>query len=26
VSNNPMLQYASPATIKNTYAAIEVKF
>jgi hypothetical protein len=26
LSNNPMLQYASPATIKNTYAAIEVKF
>ena len=26
LSKNPMLQYAFPATVKNTYAAIEVKF
>lgn len=26
LSQNPMLQYASPATVKNTYASIEVKF
>ena len=26
LSKNPMLQYAFPASVKNTYAAIEVKF
>jgi hypothetical protein len=26
LNNNPMLQYAYPETVKNTYAAIEVKF
>jgi hypothetical protein len=26
LDNNPMLQYAYPATVKNYYASIEVKF
>ena len=26
LSKNPMLQYASPASIKNTYVSLEVKF
>jgi hypothetical protein len=26
LSKNPMMQYAFPATVKSTYASIEVKF